>query len=231
MATTPSRPMRSSLSNQAAASSGSSVCGVSRTVVLPTGRCSDASSRRVAARRERRSASGAARRSSPFSARRSNATNDAGISAGELLDPRLRRVEPQLQRVEVQTVLVGQDHLAVHDAAGRERFAKRRDQLREVALQRPRVAALDPDIVALAEDDRPEPVPLRLVPPPVTARDLAFELRQHRGERRSERQRLRRWHGQTLPPERQPAPTGTLPRASWMIGPTPSTSMRKLSWP
>ena len=43
--------------------------------------------------------------------------------------------------------------------------AERRLELREVAVERLQVAGLDVELVAVAEDDGAEPVPLRLVDP------------------------------------------------------------------
>ena len=70
-----------------------------------------------------------------------------------------------LQRLEVQPVAGRADHddLAVDHAALRQVAPHRLDDLGEVPGHRPLVAAADLDLVAVAEDDRPEAVPLRLV--------------------------------------------------------------------
>ena len=97
-----------------------------------------------------------------------------------------------LQGVEVEPVVGGDHDLAVDDGALRERRLERLDQLREVALERERVAARDVDVVAVAKDDRPKPVPLRLVEPLALAWDVRRGARQHRLERRIEGQRHER---------------------------------------
>ena len=70
----------------------------------------------------------------------------------------------QLQRVEVEAALVvAIDELAVeHDLIGQLR-EQRLAQLGEVAQQRLLVAALEIEVVAVAEHDAAEAVPLRLV--------------------------------------------------------------------
>ncbi len=55
-------------------------------------------------------------------------------------------------------------------------------ELREVAQQRPRVAAPEPQAAAEVLEHAAEPVPLRLVLPAVTARQLVDELGLHRRE-------------------------------------------------
>src|SRR5207247_8537929 len=56
-------------------------------------------------------------------------------------------------------------------------------QIREVARQRLLVAAMDHDLVAVLEGDRPKAIPLRLVLPGIAAGQLGLDLRLHRGER------------------------------------------------
>ena len=69
----------------------------------------------------------------------------------------------QLQRVEVETAFVRDDELAVeHDPIG-QLFEQRLAQLGEVAQQRLLVARLEIEVVAVAEHDATEAVPLRLV--------------------------------------------------------------------
>ncbi len=53
----------------------------------------------------------------------SNATNEAGISFCQEVDAGLGRVDAQQQRVEVQSITLDDDDLAVNDAtAGRVRL-------------------------------------------------------------------------------------------------------------
>ena len=81
----------------------------------------------------------------------------------QLGDARLRRVQPELQRIEIQPVAGGDDDLAVDHAVLRQALEQRVVQFREVAVERPRVAALDIHIARAAEHDGPKAVPLRLV--------------------------------------------------------------------
>ena len=162
LATTPSRPAPSNRSNQSAAVARSRVAGVRW-----TGGCAPP---RTASRRARRSPCGTSRRSSSPSASRSQATNDAGRLLGQHLDPRRRRVDAQQQRLEVEAAVARDDDLAVEHAALGQRGAERVGQLGEVAVQRLEVARLRVDLVAVAEDERPEAVPLRLEQPAVVGR-------------------------------------------------------------
>ena len=67
-----------------------------------------------------------------------------------------------------------------------QRGQQRVEQLGEVAGERPLVAAGQLDVVAVAEHDAAEPVPLRLEQPAVAVGDRAGQLGQHRLERRGE---------------------------------------------
>ena len=74
------------------------------------------------------------------------------------------------------------------DAALGQGGAQRVRQLREVAIERLQVAGLDVDLVAVAEDDRAEAVPLGLEQPAVAIGQPVGRLGQHRLDRRIERQ-------------------------------------------
>ena len=71
-------------------------------------------------------------------------------------------MQPQLQRVEVEAVRRRDHDLAVDHAARRQPLEQRLVQLREIAVERPQVAALDEDVGAAAKDDGAKAVPLRL---------------------------------------------------------------------
>ena len=97
-------------------------------------------------------------------------------------------MDPLQQRLEVQPVAARDDDLAVdHALLGQVRL-HRGDDLGEVAGQRPLVAAAELDLVAVAEDDAAEAVPLRLVEQPVAGGQLGRGLGQHRLHRREQRQ-------------------------------------------
>jgi hypothetical protein len=90
------------------------------------------------------------------------------------------------QRVEVEAAVVGRGHddLAVDDAARRQVGEQWREQLGEVAVERALVTAGQLDLVAVAEHDTAEAVPLRFVQPSVALGDVVGELGQHRREGR-----------------------------------------------
>src|SRR5258706_2329783 len=97
-------------------------------------------------------------------------------------------MDPEEERLELEPALTGDDDLPVEHAAIRERGQQRRVELRKVAIQRLQVTRLDVRLVAVAEDDRPEAVPLRLEEPAVALRQAIGRFGQHRLERRQERQ-------------------------------------------
>ena len=90
----------------------------------------------------------------------------------------------QLQGVEVEAVRRRDHELAVeHDLIGKLR-EERLPQLREVAQERLLVAALEVELVAVAEHDAAEAVPLRLVREVGRAGHVTGKLGQHGFERR-----------------------------------------------
>ena len=90
-------------------------------------------------------------------------------------DPRLRRMEPHLHRIEVERAVTRDHDLPVERRPRREQLAER-PQLREVAQQRPLVARPQRQLAVDVLEHAAEAVPLRLVLPPVTGRQLAYEL-------------------------------------------------------
>ena len=89
--------------------------------------------------------------------------NDAGVCSASIRTRDCGGVHAQLQRLEVQPAVGGDDDLAVDHAPLGQLGDGRRHQFGEVAGHRPLVAAAELDLVAVAEADRPEAVPLRLV--------------------------------------------------------------------
>ena len=139
---------------------------------------------RTASSRARRSPCGAARRSSSPSASRSQATKDAGVSSASIAHARRGRVDAQQQRLEVErrrraAITISPSRTQRSGQRGPERLG----QLGEVAVERLEVAALDVDLVAVAEDERAEAVPLRLEQPAVAGRQAVGRLGEHRLER------------------------------------------------
>ena len=78
----------------------------------------------------------------------------------------------------------GDHDLAVEHAACRQAREQRVVQFREIAVERPRIAALDEELAAAAEDQSAEAVPFRLEQVVVPVRQLLGELREHRLDRR-----------------------------------------------
>ena len=66
----------------------------------------------------------------------------------------------ELKYFEVETARRRDDYLAVEYAARRQLGVESLDQFREIAVKRFLVAALDEDLVSVAEDQGSKPVPL-----------------------------------------------------------------------
>ena len=110
---------------------------------------------------------------------------------GQPAHARVGRMDPLLERVEVESRRAGDDDLAVDDDLWREFAAQRIDELREVAGEWTLVSAAEHDFVAVAEHDAPEAVPLRFEDEFGAAGqgvEGAHALRQHRRHRRHHRQ-------------------------------------------
>ncbi len=104
-----------------------------------------------------------------------------GRPLGEGTDPGVRRVNALQQLLEVQPAAVGDDDLAVDDAAPRQLGPGRGDHFGEVAGERFRRTAGDLDVLAVPEDDDAEAVPLGLVLH--AGGDVGHQLREHGGDR------------------------------------------------
>src|SRR6266487_6435928 len=90
----------------------------------------------------------------------------------------------QQQRLEIESAVANDDDLAVDDASLRQRCEKRRGELGKIAVHRFLVAALQHDLIAIAKNERPESIPLRLEEPAVAGGQLIGSGRQHRLQRR-----------------------------------------------
>src|SRR5207237_3280317 len=101
----------------------------------------------------------------------------------ELRDAGRRRVQAQLQRVEIQAAWTGDNDLAVDNAVVRKPVDERVVELRKIAVERTRVAALDEHIALRTEDDRAKAVPLGLVEDLTLGRDRFRHLGEHRFDR------------------------------------------------
>ena len=74
------------------------------------------------------------------------------------------------EQVELLHAVDHHHHLAVEHQPVVRKLEHLLDDVREVAVHRPAVAALELDVVAVAEDDRPEAVELGLVAPALALR-------------------------------------------------------------
>ena len=81
------------------------------------------------------------------------------------LDPRRGRVKAELECVEIEAPIIGDDDFAIEHATGRQLRLQRLEKLWKVAVQGLCIAALDLDFVAVAEDQCPKTIPLRFKNP------------------------------------------------------------------
>jgi hypothetical protein len=97
-------------------------------------------------------------------------------------------MQPELQRLELESLLAGDDNLSVEDAPLRQLCLQRIDQLREVAIEWLLVAALDEDFIPVTEEKRAEAVPLGFEDPSFARWQLAHSLCEHRKDWRIDRE-------------------------------------------
>src|SRR5258706_9940297 len=97
-------------------------------------------------------------------------------------------MDAQKQRLELEPAIARDHDLAVDDAARRQGSLQRRRELREIAIQGLEVARLDERLLAVAEDEGAEPVPLRLEQPAVALWQRIGRLGEHRLNRWVERE-------------------------------------------
>ena len=118
---------------------------------------------------------------------------------GQLRDARRRRMQPQLQGVEVEPLRRGNHDLPVDDAPRGQALAEHRMKVGKVPVERPQIAALNVDVRRTAEHDRAEAIPFRLVEKALAPRQHVSHLRQHRLDRRRNRERCHREMRDTQP--------------------------------
>jgi hypothetical protein len=119
------------------------------------------------------------------------------------------RMDPLLERLELEPFpgLIRHHDLAVDDGSFGQVRLDRFDHLGEVAGHRSLVPAPDLDLVAVAEHDRAEPVPLRLERE-IAPRDLGDRLREHRLDGRHHGQAHAGTIARSLSGARRGAPLG-----------------------
>src|SRR5579862_4145214 len=93
-------------------------------------------------------------------------------------------MQPQLQPVEVEFIVLDDYDLAVKHTASRQSRPQRVQQLREIAVERLFVAALDEDLVSITKDQGTKSVPLGLENPVISRGQLLNTLGEHRQQRR-----------------------------------------------
>src|SRR5947207_647159 len=103
-------------------------------------------------------------------------------------------MEPQLQRIEVEPSLAGDDDFAIEHAALRQLRLQRVGELREVPIEWLLVATLDEQLISVAEDERPKAVPLRLEDPAVAGWQLSHSFGEHGQDRRIDRKTHAAWY-------------------------------------
>ena len=198
-AITPSSPAPSKRASQSDASAGSWVIGVRW-----MGGAASSSNR---SRRARRSLWTRSRRSLPVHGESVERDERGRRLLRELGHPRGRRMQPQLQQVEIEPAWRRDHNFAVEDAAVRQAGQQGVVQLGKVAVERPQVAALHEHLAPAAKDDGAEPVPLRLVQECIVGRQHVGELGEHRLDRRRDGKRGIR-HGKSVPRKPQAASAG-----------------------
>src|SRR5688572_1819019 len=93
-------------------------------------------------------------------------------------------MESELERLELEPLLARDDNLAAQYAALPELRLQGIDYLREITIERLPVAALDENLVTVAEDEGAKAVPLRLEYPSFTGWQLTNSLCEHWEDRR-----------------------------------------------
>ena len=104
----------------------------------------------------------------------------------ELRHPRRGRMEPHLQRIEIEPMGRRDHDLSVDHTALGQLFEQRLVQLREVTVERPQIAALNEKVRGAAKNNGSEPVPFRLVEKRSLGGQGVGQLGQHRLDRRGD---------------------------------------------
>src|SRR6202011_4236035 len=82
-----------------------------------------------------------------------------GTLPGKQFHPRGSWMNPQLQFLEVELIVLCDNDFAVENASSGQLCVERLEQLGKVSIQRFRIAALNKSFVPVAEEQRAEPVP------------------------------------------------------------------------
>src|SRR5580700_3654246 len=84
---------------------------------------------------------------------------------GKQFHPRGSWMNPKLQFLEVEPIVLCDNDFAVENASSGQLRIQRLEQLRKVSIQRFRIAALNKDFAPVTEDQCAKPVPLRFEDP------------------------------------------------------------------
>ena len=90
----------------------------------------------------------------------------------------------KLQQLEVKTTLRSDDDLTVEHASCGQLPTQSLNQLGKIAVERPLVAALDKNLVPIAEDKSTKPVPFGFEDPAIALGQFADALGKHGQNRR-----------------------------------------------
>ena len=93
-------------------------------------------------------------------------------------------MQAQLQRVEVQAIVLNNDDLSIKDTALRQSRSQRLEKLREISIQRFFVTTLDQDLITVTENQRPKAVPFWFKDPISGSWQFTYSLSEHRQYRR-----------------------------------------------
>ena len=100
-------------------------------------------------------------------------------------------MDPLLQSIEVEAMRGRDDDLAVEDTAWWQQRLEALLELGKVAIERTQIAALDEQARRPAEDNRAKAIPLRFVKKSLAFRQRVDGLREHRLDRRLDREAIR----------------------------------------
>src|SRR4026209_366833 len=133
-------------------------------------------------------------------------------------------MKTELERIEVESMRAGDDDLSIQHAVERKVGKQRLAKLREIAIERSQVAALNEEVGIMSEHNRAKAIPLRLVQKPARSRQRVRKLSQHRLNRWYDRERhrnVRLVHGNRF---REQADSDAVPSSEQHTAATPASS-------
>src|SRR3954469_21366815 len=88
-------------------------------------------------------------------------------------------MQPQLQRIEVESGGTDDHDLAIDHAAARQLLEQSVVQFREIAVERTQITTLDEHVVLATKDDGAKSIPFRLEQERAGSGKLVRQLREH----------------------------------------------------